>query len=112
MNRHVPTPPPDGTARVRPADLQHLVCKHEQVEELLGAARSHAQPTARLWAAMVSIEDRMRVAHPRAYTHWIATWAVRTPRGQHPIGATRPDCSLCTTHQPTAPTNLRQAVCS
>ena len=65
MNRHVPPSPPVRVAHVRPGDLQHLVRKHEQLEDLIGAARSHAQPTARLWAAMVAIEDRMRIAHPR-----------------------------------------------
>ena len=112
MNRHVPPSPPVRVAHVRPADLHHLVRKHEQLEDLIGAARSHAQPTARLWAAMVAIEDRMRLAHPRAYTHWIAVWALRAPRGQHPIGAASPECRFCTTVRPTAPNDLRQAVCS
>jgi hypothetical protein len=112
MNRHVPPPPPVQVANARPTDLQHLVRKHEELDDLIGAARSHAQPTTRLWAAMVAIEDRMRVTHPRAYTHWIAVWALRSPRGQHPIGAASPECSLCTRVRPTELKAVRQAVCS
>lgn len=110
MNRHVPPPQPVRVTHGRPADLQHLVRKHEQLEDLIAAAKSHAQPTARLWAAMVAIEDRMRDAYPRAYNHWIAVWALRTPRGSHPVGTASPECRLCTIQHPTAMKDLRQAV--
>lgn len=110
MNRHVPTAHPGRASRVRPPELQRLVRKHEELEALISAARSHGQPTARLWSAMVCVEDRMRLTFPRAYAHWIAVWAVQRPRGLHPIGGSSPACSLCAgTRLPALPA-LRQAV--
>lgn len=110
MNRHVPAAHPGRASRVRPPELQRLVRKHEELEALISAARSHGRPTGRLWSAMVCVEDRMRLAFPRAYAHWIAVWAVQRPQGLHPLGSSSPACSLCAGTRPTPRTADRQAV--
>lgn len=110
MNRHVPPAHPRRAARVRPPELQRLVRKHEELEALISAARSHGQSTGRLWSAMVCVEDRMRLTFPRAYAHWIAVWAIQRPRGLHPPGGSSPACSLCAGTPPAPRTTHHQAV--
>lgn len=77
--------------------LERMVQRHEELERMIAARRSHGLATGELWSAMVAIESRLADDHPRAHSFWIAEWALRRPVAQHRPGQHHPHCPICRT---------------
>ena len=104
--------PPQRTTqphRARLTKVQRLARKHDELETLIGAYRSHGRPTADLWLAMIQLEDRLQIESPRSYIYWLSIWLVRRPVGAHPRGGYSDSCPLCrpARHSPQPKTGAR-----
>ena len=87
--------------------LQRLVRRHDQLEAVIAARRSHGLPTQDHWAALVALEDQLAADHPRALSRLQATWVTREPAGAHALGNHNDECQICQTTALGHPATLR-----
>ena len=94
MSTLAPPSPTTQPHRARLTKAQRIARKHDELETLIYARRSHGLPAADLWLAMTQLEDRLRTESPRSYSHWLAIWLLRRPVGAHPRGGYAASCPL------------------
>lgn len=85
----------DPLANVRPANLRRLLRRHEDLERLMSARRSHGLPAHEHWFALVALEDRLMADYPRAAVSWQRVWDTRQLNGAHSPGRSHPRCPIC-----------------
>ena len=101
QHHHSPTV---ATGRVK---VERLTRRHEQLDNVITARRSHGLPTGDQWAALVALEEQLAADHPRALARLQAIWVTRQPVGAHALGNHHDECQICQTSALGHPATLR-----